>query len=323
MRRTINLILIFLIFVVVIMGNLFAYEIKAISPDKNITVKIKVSTNTVIGDIFDYKLKIEYAPFILLEDFTPVDNLNFFELKDYRVRPPKKKNIFSKNVVRKYQYKISTFLKGTYKISGLTIHYKIGDKNYVFQTKDILITVTGVFDENDKKNYYLKDIKGMLKIIDPKMYFLIGFMVIIFVGCFYYFFIYKKKAKLVEEKKILPAHEIAFRKLNDLKNSDLFGKNEIKMFYVLLTEIFREYLENRYLIEVLDKTTYEVYYQLKEIGFDRNRLTELREFLEEADLVKFAKYIPDEKMIKNDFDFVCDFVDRTKKIEVVDEIVDV
>jgi hypothetical protein len=308
-----NLILFFLIF-----GNLFAQEFKTISSNKNIFVKINVSTNTVIGDVLDYKITLEYSPAILLEKFSPVDSLGLFELKDYNVSSPKKKNFFNKNIVKKYHYKISTFLKGNYKISGLIINYKIYDKDYLVRTKEIPIRVTGVFDENNKKNYQLKDIKGMLSITDPKTYFLVGILLLIFAGCFYYYFIYKKK---VSEKiiKNLPAHELAFRRLNDLKNSDLLANNEIKNFYVLLTEIFREYLENRYLVEVLDKTTYEIFYKLKEIEFDRTYLTEVREFLEESDLVKFAKYMPEEKTIKNHFDFVYDFVDKTKEIIIVEE----
>jgi hypothetical protein len=55
---------------------------------------------------------------------------------------------------------------------------------------------------------------------------------------------------------IEPAHVIAFRELEKLKNEKLWQQGEIKQYYSRLTEILRQYLENRYNVYSLELTTF-------------------------------------------------------------------
>lgn len=91
---------------------------------------------------------------------------------------------------------------------------------------------------------------------------------------------------------ILPPHEIAFQKLESLKNEKLWQQGSIKKYQSELTFIVREYLENRYGIQALESTTDEIIDQLKEIEIEENLKIELRKMLQTADLVKFAKAEP-------------------------------
>lgn len=92
---------------------------------------------------------------------------------------------------------------------------------------------------------------------------------------------------------IEPAHIIAFRELENLKEEKLWQKGEVKKYYTLLTEIIRRYLENRFGIWSMELTTDETLRALTVKGFPKNgAYKKLETVLTGADLVKFAKYKP-------------------------------
>jgi hypothetical protein len=106
-----------------------------------------------------------------------------------------------------------------------------------------------------------------------------------------------------------PAHVIAFRELEILKSEELWQKGEIKKYYTRLTEILRQYLENRFRVYSLELTTAETLDALVRTGFKKNgSYNDLKSVLTGADLVKFAKYNPlaseNEAHFKTSWDFV-------------------
>lgn len=120
-----------------------------------------------------------------------------------------------------------------------------------------------------------------------------------------------------------PAHVIAFRELEKLKEEKLWQKGEIKNYYTRLTEILRQYLENRYKVFSLELTTPETLDALVQTGFKKNGLyNKLRIVLTGADLVKFAKYNPEPTENESHFQNSWDFVLATKENEVLTGAVD-
>jgi hypothetical protein len=109
-----------------------------------------------------------------------------------------------------------------------------------------------------------------------------------------------------------PAHLIAFRQLEKLKEEKLWQKGEIKKYYTRLTEILRQYLENRYRIFSMEMTTVETLAELTKSGFrDDENYRKLRNILTGADLVKFAKYNPEPSENELHFDYAWQFVKFT------------
>ena len=114
-----------------------------------------------------------------------------------------------------------------------------------------------------------------------------------------------------------PAHIIAFRELEKLKSEQLWQKGEIKIYYTRLTEILRQYLENRFSVLSLELTTSETLEALVRTGFKKDgSYNQLKTVLTGADLVKFAKYKPEPA--ENDLHFKnsWDFVEDTRLAEV-------
>ena len=110
-----------------------------------------------------------------------------------------------------------------------------------------------------------------------------------------------------------PAHIIAFRELEKLKEEKLWQKGEIKKYYTRLTEIVRQYLENRFRIFSMELTTVETLAELTKTGFKEDETYRiLRTVLTGADLVKFAKYNPEPPENELHYEYAWDFVKSTK-----------
>lgn len=124
-----------------------------------------------------------------------------------------------------------------------------------------------------------------------------------------------KKNKAGVEKVVNPdpAHVIAFRELEKLMNEELWQKGEIKAYYTRLTEILRQYLENRFNVFSLELTTAETLEALVKTGFKKDGIyNQLKIVLTGADLVKFAKYKPEPEENKLHFKNSWDFIEVTK-----------
>lgn len=117
-----------------------------------------------------------------------------------------------------------------------------------------------------------------------------------------------------------PAHIIAFRELETLKDQKLWQSGETKKYYTRLTEILRTYLENRFGVTSLELTTSETLDALVRTGFKKDdSYNLLKKVLNGADLVKFAKYKPDPDENEISFQDSWNFVSVTRKEEVVPE----
>jgi hypothetical protein len=125
----------------------------------------------------------------------------------------------------------------------------------------------------------------------------------------------RKEPILKRSKPREPAHIIALRDLEKLKNEKLWQKEKIKDYYTELTDILRMYLWNRYSIRTMERTSEEILDSLKISDFkDDDAFNTLKEIFYTSDLVKFAKFKPlideHEKCLKESFEFV----DKTKLI---------
>jgi hypothetical protein len=115
-----------------------------------------------------------------------------------------------------------------------------------------------------------------------------------------------------------PAHIIALRELDRIKNEKLWQKDKIKEFYSDVTETLRIYIEDRFDIPAMEQTTDEILtnFKYRKELINEKLFGNLSQILSLADLVKFAKYIPlpdDNNMTLVEAYF---FVNATKKEEI-------
>ena len=100
----------------------------------------------------------------------------------------------------------------------------------------------------------------------------------------------KKPVAEVPPEPEIPADIVAMQALDRIARMKLLEAGEFKQYYTLVVDVIRHYLERRFGVQAMDRTTYEI---LVDLDIIRVRIGELEPLLREADLVKFAKFQPD------------------------------
>jgi hypothetical protein len=117
--------------------------------------------------------------------------------------------------------------------------------------------------------------------------------ILLLTGAVWVYFHRRKRRKEVQNMVLSP-YEYAMRKLDALEKQTLWNKGQLKTHYTELTILLRSYLSEVYDVHLLERTTSEILVLLKTKIPTLKCGELLKVVLEEADLVKFAKYHPDE-----------------------------
>jgi hypothetical protein len=111
---------------------------------------------------------------------------------------------------------------------------------------------------------------------------------------------FMRRQKAPPTIKVIPPHEIALTALNALRHRGFIERGEAEPFYVELSAIIRIYLEDRFNLRAPEQTTEEFIRtssQSNVLSLEHRQLTQ--DFLEQSDLVKFARFEPSsEDMIR-------------------------
>jgi len=233
------------------------------------------------------------------------------------------------NVVSKYRYRLEPFLSGTYSIPAFTFKFtdvnNPEEKTYELTTEPIDIEVTSLLGEQ-RAELKIADIEGVVQMPRERSYrpvWALGAAGIIAAVSFWLYSKRKQAAELVRIFK--PAHEIAYERLRALVKEDLVKKGKIKEFYEQISDILRHYIEHRFNIRALERTTEEFLIESATANvLGANDKADLEEFLKHCDLVKFAKHNPNREQIQKTFNLVKSFIEKTKsdekKIDVTEQM---
>ena len=125
----------------------------------------------------------------------------------------------------------------------------------------------------------------------------------------------KRKKQPVDVKRRKPdepAHLIALRALEALRQKKLWQEGRHKEYYSELSDILRNYMYNRWDIPAMEMVSDEVLEALEQLHTEKSLLNQLRTSLRTADSVKFAKACPLPDENSQAFQAVYDFVTATK-----------
>jgi hypothetical protein len=118
----------------------------------------------------------------------------------------------------------------------------------------------------------------------------IALAVLIAVGALIWWIRKRRSRGAVEAPAVrLPPEVIALAELERIAALGLPARGDFKQHYTLVTDVVRHYVEARYGVEAMDRTTYEL---MDALEHHRVRVEGLETLLKEADLVKFAKFAP-------------------------------
>lgn len=196
----------------------------------------------------------------------------------------------------KQVFTITSFDTGFYVIPPFKVKYReteqSGDLKFV-ESEPYLLNVFSIPVDLAQP---IKPIKGPIAVPITFMELLPWILLLFLVaGLVYFFLIRKKKAApitIFRSKPRLPAHIIALDALDQLKKEKLWQQGLIKDYYSRLSNIVREYIDERFDLPSVESTTYETMQMIKTKPVSGESMGLLKELLELSDLVKFAKAKP-------------------------------
>ncbi|MBU0678336.1 MAG: hypothetical protein KJ626_09475 [Verrucomicrobia bacterium] len=168
---------------------------------------------------------------------------------------------------------------------------------------DIQLHVVSALESEDTQPHDIKDLAVWPRRFPRWIGVLIGIAlaalaIALLVGRFL-----SKPRTIIHEPPPIPAHEKALRALMLLKEKGWIEALNIEPFYVALSDVVRHYIEDRFRLHAPERTTEEF---IREAAANSDLNTDHRmlvsDFLTQSDLVKFAKYQPEQRDMQSAFD---------------------
>jgi hypothetical protein len=120
--------------------------------------------------------------------------------------------------------------------------------------------------------------------------------------------------RLGEQRRRQTAYQVAVADLEALLYGGKPSSEQLEKFYVELSSIIRRYLENRFGLRSPELTTEEflsVASSSPDVSAEQRRM--LGSFLEQADLVKFAGFVPDADQVEQSVEAARGFLEETRR----------
>ena len=210
---------------------------------------------------------------------------------------------------------ITSFDTGIYYIPPQPVVFRDESYSDTLYSRPTYLEVLGV--KIDTTNT-VRDIKGPeavpVTFLEIVTYVLPVLLVAILVYLVVLYFIRRKKKKPLFKpaRPEEPADITALRELDKIKAQKLWQQNKVKEYYTRITYIVRWYIEKRFEIPALEQISTEILEDLKRQKLDDIDFTNLDQLLNLADMVKFAKGIPDPDENITHLDNAYSFIKKTR-----------
>lgn len=294
------------------------------------TISVNATTDSAdyqIGDYIKYMLEFQYTAGTELVIPSVKDSVNTLEF--IKELPP---------VIAELGTKVSdvrTFIFSKYDSTEVTIpafnipYTVAGDTVPKFIRTNIVDLVVRSLEVDSEAD--IIDVKKPRRIgLDWIFIFIVALIIVVILAAAYFGYTYYKKKKAGEPiiKKVIkiPPDKLALKALYELEEQKLWQQGKIKDYHSDITGIVRKYFEDRFGVLALEITSSELLMELKKLSETTVIYDYTKEFLENADMVKFAKFEPmpsvNEEMMKQ----AKEIVYKTKPeetSEVVEEVKDV
>ncbi|HET8753505.1 MAG TPA: DUF4381 family protein [Salinimicrobium sp.] len=272
----------------------FLFPVKSIAQEINASID---RDSIKIGEQITYSILVETDSTDLVvfpegQSFSPLEMFESFPVDTSKVENRFK---FLK------EYALTQFDSGTYTIPPQRININSRE----FLTDSMLVIVNDVVVDTTKQKLY--PIKPSVE-IPPRFSFpqwgwwILGLLLLLLL----IFLFFRRRRKKAEAAKRLPPYEQAIFELQQLDNSHLLEKREIKEYYSQLSAAVRKYLDEEVYDHAMESTTAELILYLEaqknsgKLNIDNRTLENLQEMLRRADLAKFANSKPDVITAKED-----------------------
>ncbi len=272
-----------------------------------------ISSTISIGEQINYFLNVEVDSVQIIEfpeklKIAPMELLEIFPTDTQKV---KNRYLLTK------KYSLIQFDSGYYSIPPQRVlingFSKLSDSVKI-EIKDIIVdTLKQNLFQIKPLNIVKKNYNSLIKRIIYSVLFT-AFLII----SIYLILVYQRK--ISGRKKIIPPFERAIKALKELEKRDPKIQEDYKRYYSELTDVVRRYIEEEVNIDALESTSDQLLLKLElqkkhgKLNLEETTIKNLKTVLKTADLVKFARAIPDTGAVKLDRKLLEDVVIETKEV---------
>ncbi|MBQ1939838.1 MAG: hypothetical protein II362_06465, partial [Alistipes sp.] len=222
------------------------------------------------------------------------------------------------------RYRLAAFQEGLINMGAAGVVY--ADKNIVdtlYAADSVYLKVaTFQIDSTSQSIFDLKPQQNLpFKVAEIKSYLLWGLLALVVLVALLVALDRYLKARgrrlgdLFKPAPPQPPHVIAIAALEALHHQKLWQNNKHKLYYSLLTEILRTYIDGRWGVSAMEMTSDEIIAAMRSVELPDKARMDLTAILRDADLVKFAKFAPEAEQNENDYQKAYYFVEETKPVE--------
>lgn len=287
---------------------------------QNVEVDGKVeSTDVQVGKpfTFDLSLKVPYGWFVEWNDFAS-DTLS--EQLDIIKRSEVERTADAdSNVIVKQQLTLMTFDTGQIQVPsvGLTYARSFDDPNRLKAYTDPirLYSTTMTVDTTQAFKPIVDPISApvTMKEVFP---WILAFLLLVLLVLGIWLLVRRRKRRVDENGNIvrgpvIPPYDKAVSDLENLRQQKLWQSGKVKEYFSSLTDIAREYIEGQFGVNAVEMTTDDILEEIKPLHFSQETYSKLKETMEVADLVKFAKYTTSSLESENAMTSMTEFVNES------------
>jgi hypothetical protein len=287
------------------------------------SVFVELDTNrALIGDQLKLNITVD-KPFRARVVFPQLQDSLGYKIEIINVSPVDTAQHEGGRMLLSQDVLLTVFDTGFYGIPALDIVVFDGEKRDTLKSRPLTFEIVALPTDTT-----IREIKPNLKapVSLAEMYpFILGALVVALLAWLLVYYLRKRLAHKPEVKQIRtePPDVTALRRLEQLRDEKPWLNRHVKLYYINLTEILREYIENRFNIMAMEQTTDEILDALKVCCNESDRKL-LAGLLRLADLVKFAKVVPEPSENSDQLETAIVFVRNSaeKKAEKADSAVE-
>ena len=266
---------------------------------QNVEVEGKVnSTDVQVGKPFtlDLSLKVPYGWFVEWNDFA-IDTLS--EQLDIIKRSEVERTAAAdSNVIVKQKLTLMTFDTGQIQVPPVALTYAKSfddpDRLKAYTDPINLYSTTITVDTTMAYKPIVEPIAAPIQMKEVFPWILAVLLLALAVFGIWYWRKHRKTKVDADGNivrgPVIPPYDKAVDDLKRLREEKLWQSGKVKEYFSSLTDIAREYIEGQFGVNAVEMTTDDILEEIKPLHFPQETYNKLKETMEVADLVKFAKY---------------------------------
>jgi hypothetical protein len=269
------------------------YTESALAQSRQPQLSARVDKSEIhLGDPIHLKLEVSHPP--KTELLWPVweSSLGEWAFREKKAIPP---SLDARGWIHEgIDLEVTAYRLGDLEIPAIIATLRQADGTALpIQSNPVRIKISSVISGKDQE---LREIKPQAVLPEDYRWLWILLASLLLLGTAGFFvhryFKRKKKKTMISPEMLISPEEAARLAIRELEARDLIGKGCFKEYYFELSEIIKRYLGRRLKIPSLERTTREFSLDLErsQLLWDQRQI--VRKFLEECDLVKFARYVP-------------------------------